>query len=518
MLRFLLNDLHITEHNLAADLTVLDYLRDRANLRGTKEGCASGDCGACTAVVGYVVDGRMQYKSINTCITLIGSLHGQQLITVEHLQNGQELHPVQAAMVNYHGSQCGFCTPGFVMSLFAMAKNSTDIPSDARAHIERYLGGNLCRCTGYRPIFDAAMHILQTPDVAKDKFQQCADATVKALGSISSQAETGEPDDSEPEAGPLRNGPTRSDTFLRPRSIDELSDMRSRYPDAPIAAGTTDLSLEITQRLREFDRIISIQKVADLDYLTSDENNYYIGPCCTIATLARGLTPLGNDVVNMLHRFGATQVRNQATVGGSIGNASPIGDLAPVFISMDATIVLQSIEGQRRMPLEAYFVDYRQTQLAANEFIREIIVPRQPKSEDIGTHNNPQNNPHNNTHNRHQLKVYKVSKRIEDDISTVCAAFYLRRNGDRIEEFRTGFGGMAAIPKRASALEQLVHNQVVDDKLIAGAGAALATDFQPLSDARASADYRLQVATNLFRRLCIETGQEAVVSRVGDHV
>jgi len=278
-------------------------------------------------------------------------------------------------------------------------------------------------------------------------------------------------------------------------------------------ATTTDLSLAITQRLTRFEKVICVQHLADLNYLTADEDQHYIGPCCTVADLVHGLQHLGRDIVNLLHRFGGTQVRNQATVGGSIANASPIGDLAPMFISMGASVVLQSVEGQRSLLLEDYFIDYRQTQLQDNEIIREIILPRRlpPVGSDAATDPDMADR-------AFALKVYKVSKRLDDDISTVCASFYLQRIGDRIETIRTGFGGMAAIPRRAYKLEKAVSGRVIDEELISAAANALAADFQPISDARASAAYRMQLAGNLFRRLCVETGPGTTLSRVGEHV
>ena len=482
MLRFLLNDTVVTEADVAADTTVLDYLRENQQLCGTKEGCASGDCGACTAVVASVHDGHLQYRSINTCITLLGSLHGQQLITVEYLQEGTALHPVQQAMVDFHGSQCGFCTPGFVMSMFAMTLNPRPEGVALKTHAEHYLGGNLCRCTGYRPIIDAAMHVLQSDESVAGKFDALSHDTAVTLAAIQ----------------PV----TESNGFYRPRNIEALCELRARYPHAAIVAGGTDLSLEMTQRLKQYDQVICVQQLDELDYLTSDDKHFYIGPACSIADLLHGLQPLGTDLQNLLFRFGATQVRNQATVGGSIANASPIGDLAPVFIAMDATLVLQSVEGKRSMPMEDFFVDYRQTQLRDNEIVREVILPRPEAAQSADS----------------QLKVYKVSKRIDDDISTVCAAFCVKRHGDVIESLCTGFGGMAAVPKRAKALERAVIGKVIDEALFKEVATALTEDFQPISDARASAEYRQQLVVNLFRRMCIETSSESVMIRVSEHV
>jgi len=519
VLRFLLNNTLVNETGLAADLTVLDYLRGPGKLCGTKEGCASGDCGACTAVVASVVAGELQYKSINTCITLLGSLPGQQLITVEYLQDGDSLHPVQAAMVDCHGSQCGFCTPGFVMSLFAMTRHQLTDTTKIKLHIERSLGGNLCRCTGYRPIVDAATQLLGADATASDERAgetRAVSTRAASARAVSTRAADKFDQDAAVTISKLNAIESGSDAsgFYRPHSIDQLCELRAQYPDAPIVAGGTDLSLEMTQRLKRFEKVICIQHLVDLVYLTADEHRYYIGPCCTIADLVDGMQHLGSDFENLLYRFGATQVRNQATVGGSIANASPIGDLAPVFIAMGATVVLQSVDGKRSMPLEDYFVGYRKTQLRDHEFVREIIVPRSLPG-DGGDTKAAAAQPANTDW---VLKVYKVSKRIDDDISTICASFYLRREGDRIEALRTGFGGMAAIPKRAHALEKLVRGKVIDDDLISEASAVLATEFQPISDARASAEYRLQLAANLFYRLCIETGSESIRSRIGEHV
>ena len=476
MLRFLLNNTLIEESGLPPDTTVLDYLRERRRLTGTKEGCASGDCGACTVVVASVDGGRLRYRSVNSCIALAGDLHGRQLITVEHLADNGRLHSVQQAMVDYHGSQCGFCTPGFVMSIFALTKNPNQVDSrHKRRSVEHYLGGNLCRCTGYRPIIDAATAAVdESLAGSTDQFTDSEANAVKRLQSIV---------DSD-----------ASDGFHRPTTMDALFKVMVTHPDAPVVAGCTDFSLEITQRLKQYPQVISLSGIDELKDIEELDGQWHIGAGCSIATLLDALAPLNSDIGDMLYRYGSTQVRNQATVGGNIGNASPIGDLPPLFIALKADVVLRCANGERTIPLESFFIDYKKTALEKNEIIAGVRFT----SDRLTTASSV-------------LRVYKISKRIDDDISSVCAVFHCSNVGAETLELTAAFGGMAAIPRRATQLEQAALKGVADPVQIKH---ALQQDFQPISDARASADYRMSVATNLYVKFLAELQSSSELHRL----
>ncbi len=466
MLRFLLNQTLVEEPDLPPDLTVLDYLREHRRLTGTKEGCASGDCGACTVVIASEVNGSLQYKSINSCIALVGDLHGRQLITVEHLADGDKLHMVQQSMVDYHGSQCGFCTPGFVMSLFALSKERAVQEESRRSLIMSYLGGNLCRCTGYRPIIDAANSMLDQTAVQQDQFDQCETQTIELLQSINSQQS--------------------SSGFLRPESLNQLFELKAQFPAAPVVSGCTDFGLEITQRLQSFETIISTTSVAELNTISLQEGVWRIGAGCTIGHLLTTLGPLHNDIRELLQRYGSTQVRNAATVGGNLGNASPIGDLPPLLIALNARVVLKSSGAERVLPLAQFFIDYKKTQLAQNEIISAVLFDEQRLQGDG------------------EFRIYKVSKRIDDDISTVCAAFHWQPSNTDGGRLTAAFGGMAAIPKRAATLESAAKDILAGTFDPVDAALALEKDFTPIGDARASAAYRIEVAKNLFVRFVLE--------------
>ncbi len=474
--RFYLNDCEVSETDLAPDVTVLDYLREHQRKCGTKEGCASGDCGACTVVVARVNDsGGLSYESVNSCITFMGSLHATQLITVEDLQQDGVLHPAQQAMVECHGSQCGFCTPGFVMSLFALWKNAAELP-DASLHdaIERYLGGNLCRCTGYRPIVDAAQRMLAQQD-KKDQFELREAQIIRQLSAIDALTPVAQ--------------------YYRPATIAALCDLRGRLPQARLVAGSTDLALEVTQKLVAQEVLIDVSYVDELDYFRREQDQLIIGAGLSLSDFTEAIEPLFPDIAALMLRFGSQQVRNRGTVGGNIANASPIGDLPPVLLALNASLVLQSSRGVRELPLQDFFIDYRQTALADDEIVAAIKVPvcggfdRAP-----------------------ELKVYKISKRHDDDISAVCAVFCVLMEGETIAGFRAAFGGMAAIPKRALELEKSLHGQTLCEQTIKKGIDALAVDYQPISDVRASASYRSRVAGNLLYRLANDLADNAVVS------
>ena len=468
MVRFLLNN---NEHNLSAcspHITVLDYLREELQQKGTKEGCASGDCGACTVVLGEAVDGVMAYKAINACITPAASLHGKQLITVEHLKQEQQLHPVQQAMVDCHGSQCGFCTPGFVMSMFAYRKNH-DAPQ--RDSIVEALGGNLCRCTGYRPIIEAAVQMYE-PGMA-DQFTARAEETVQALDALNSQEEDLAWSDE-----------ASGQAFYAPRSIDALAELMLAHPQAKLVAGGTDLSLEFTQFLREFDVLISTTRVPELLEVTETESSIEIGAAVTYSRCVDILARYYPDMRELLERLGSLQIRNQGTLGGNVGNASPIGDMPPVLIALGARLVLRCGAQTRELPVQDYFVRYKVTAQQPSEFIERIIIPKPAAGYDF--------------------RVYKISKRLEDDISASCGAFYLKVDAGQVVDAKIAFGGMAEIPRRATHCEAALVGQPWQEQTVSNAMQALASDFQPISDFRASADYRLAVSQNFLKRLFLE--------------
>lgn len=465
MIRFLMNDREICLDNCAPELTVLEYLRTKAEQRGSKEGCASGDCGACTVVVAEAVNNRLQYRNINSCITLLGSLHGKQLLTVEHLKQQGALHPVQQAMVDLHGSQCGFCTPGFIMSMFALYKNC-DLPS--RADVEHALAGNLCRCTGYRPIIDAALSLAGKG--SEDAFSRQEAITYTRLIDILKQS---------PSAS-MQQGQRQ---FLIPAHSDELLALLQQHPNAKLVAGGTDFSLTITQQLQQPDVVIYTGRVAELLRIEESADTIKIGAAVPYSEMQSLLHQHFISFADLLERLGSLQVRNQGTLGGNIANASPIGDTPPVLLALDARLHLRSPEGRVTLSMAEFFTGYRQTKLPASGFIETIEIQLQPER---------------------KLYVYKVSKRLDDDISAVCAAFSIQLENGVVADVRLGFGGMAATPARALHAEQALKGQLFTEQGIKTAQQALAQDFSPIDDVRASGAYRLQVAQNLLLRAVME--------------
>ncbi|MBH3428598.1 xanthine dehydrogenase small subunit [Pseudomonas alkylphenolica] len=484
MIQFLLNQELRSEHALDPNLTVLQYLREHLGKSGTKEGCASGDCGACTVVVGELSeddDGRehIRYRSLNSCLTFVSSLHGKQLISVEGLKHQGQLHSVQQAMADCHGSQCGFCTPGFVMSLFALQKNS-DAPDLHKA--QEALAGNLCRCTGYRPILAAAE---QSCCQAKpDQFDTNQAQTIARLKAIA-PSETGE----------LNSGDKRC---LVPLTVADLADLYGSHPEARLLAGGTDLALEVTQFHKTLPVMIYVGNVAELKRIDSTDAHLEIGAATPLTDCYDALSREYPDFGELLHRFASLQIRNQGTLGGNIGNASPIGDSPPLLIALDAQVVLRKGESTRTLALEDYFIDYRITARQESEFIEKIIVPR--------------------ARSGWTFRAYKVSKRLDDDISAVCAAFNLRIENGVVEAARIAFGGMAAIPKRARACEAALVGKALNQASIERACQALAEDFTPLSDFRASKEYRLLSAQNLLRKYFIELQTPHIETRVTAYV
>jgi xanthine dehydrogenase small subunit len=489
VIQFLLNQELKTEQALDPNVTVLNYLREHLHKSGTKEGCASGDCGACTVVVGELTTdaaGREQlsYRSLNSCLTFVASLDGKQLISVEDLKHQGRLHSVQQAMVDCHGSQCGFCTPGFVMSLFALQKKSAESASSETKHAQAHeaLAGNLCRCTGYRPILAAAEQCCSQPQ--PDQFDALTAQTIARLKAIA-PTQTGE----------LNSGDKRC---LVPLTVADLADLYDAYPQARLLAGGTDLALEVTQFHRPLPVMIYVGNVAAMKKIEHFEDRIEIGAATTLTDCYEALSREYPDFGELLHRFASLQIRNQGTLGGNIGNASPIGDSPPLLIALGAKIVLRKGEQTRTLALEDYFIDYRVTVRQESEFIERIIVPR--------------------ANARQTFRAYKVSKRLDDDISAVCAAFRVHIENGAIVDARAAFGGMAAIPKRAAHCEQALIGQTWTSATIERACAALAEDFTPLTDFRASKEYRLLSAQNLLRKYFIEVQTPHIQTRVTAYV
>jgi xanthine dehydrogenase small subunit len=466
-IRFLLgNDLRELRE-VSPTLTVLEYLRTVEYLCGTKEGCAEGDCGACTVVLGEQHADAMRYRAVNACILFVPALDGKQLLTVEHLRGADgALHPVQQAMVDRHASQCGFCTPGFVMSLFALY-NTTTTPD--RTAVNEALAGNLCRCTGYRPIVDAALDSCGGP--AADQFAAGAAATAARLRVLETDATLA-----------LHHGGKR---YFAPRSIAALAEVLLRHPDAVLLAGGTDVGLLVTKQHHAIETIVALDAVAELAGIEQHGDMLRIGAGATYEDALAALEPLYPDFGVLLRRLGSRQIRNRGTIGGNIGNASPIGDSTPVLIALDATVVLRHGTRRRSLPLEDFFLGYRRTALVPGEFIERIDVPLpQPGW---------------------QFRCYKVAKRFDQDISAVCAAFRVELAEGRVRDIRIGFGGMAATPARARGTEQALLGQHWTEASVQVAMDALDADFSPLSDMRASATYRRMVARNLLYKCFLET-------------
>lgn len=454
-------------------LTVLDWLRGAARRTGTKEGCAEGDCGACTVVVGTLTGARVDYQAVNACIQFLPMLDGKELVTVEDLSdNDATLHPVQEAMVQEHASQCGFCTPGFVMSLYALYQQRETPPS--RPVIDAALAGNLCRCTGYRPIVAAAEAMFAPPRPAHQP-------PVALLRSIQPQAD-------------FSITTPEGRRFDAPLTLDSLAERVAAFPNAQILAGATDIGLWVTKQQQVIPHLISVGQVAALKQITRTETAVTFGAGVSFEAALPDLAALHPDLDRLFRRIGSTQIRNSGTLGGNIGNGSPIGDSMPALIALGATLTLRHGPTERSMPLEDYFLAYRQTARQPGEFIVSITVPYLKPGAYFGTD--------------------KISKRQDQDISAVCGAYRLTVRDGIISSARLGFGGLAGVPARARATEAALRGQPFTEASIRAAMAALTQDFTPLSDMRASAAYRLTVAQNLLlrfylRETAIDAGEAA---------
>jgi len=474
-LRFLLNGEEISLTDVAPDLTLLDWLRLERRLRGSKEGCAEGDCGACTVLVGRLFGDEVIYDSVTACIRFVGSLHGTHVVTIEHLrgENGA-LHPVQQAMVDHHGSQCGFCTPGFVMSLYGLWMRN---PSPTRPAIEKALQGNLCRCTGYAPIIRAgeAMGTYGQPqgDVLWAERIAVKD-TIKALND-GRRVVIGEGDKQ----------------IIIPASLDDFAAVYEANPNARIVAGSTDVGLWVTKFMRNIGPVIFIGHLQELKRIAENasEVRFYAGVSYSEALpiIQANFPQLGE----LWNRIAGEQIRNMGTIGGNIANGSPIGDTPPPFIALGAKLHLRRGEHRREIKLEDYFVAYGKQDRQPGEFVESVTLPLLPAGEKFAT--------------------YKISKRREEDISALCGSFRVFVNdAGTVGMVRIAFGGMAATPKRAKAVEAALVGKPWTMETIEAALPAFAEDYQPISDMRASAEYRLLTAQNLLKRFFLDMSGQGV--------
>jgi xanthine dehydrogenase small subunit len=465
-IRFVHRGAIVTVSGVEPTTSVLAWLREHARCTGTKEGCNEGDCGACTVLVGSLQEGgQVDWKPINSCIQFLPTLDGHALLTVEDL-GGQ--HPAQQAMVACHGSQCGFCTPGFVMSLAACRARHTDAPA-TRQQIADDLSGNLCRCTGYRPILDAGEQMFQQPAPALGH-----PGTATALASLRTDP-------------PLHYA--GATPFHAPRTLADLAALRAAKPQARLLAGSTDIGLWVNKQFRDLGEVIYLGEVAELKAITTADGVLTIGAGASLQAAWAALATHWPATREMGLRFASLPVREAGTMGGNVANGSPIGDSAPVLIALGASIVLRLGTQQRTMPLQDFYIDYMKNQLQPGEFVEALTVPL-PGPDEL-------------------LRVDKLSKRYDCDISGLSAGLWLRLQGGVVADARFAFGGLAGIVKRAAGAEAAVRGQPWTAATVQAAMAALNADFNPMSDQRASASYRQRAARNLLQRLWLATRADA---------
>ncbi|MDF3606395.1 xanthine dehydrogenase small subunit [Paracoccus sp. DMF-8] len=465
-LKFLLNDTEIRLTEVGASDTLLDFIRLNRRMHGTKEGCAEGDCGACTVLVGRLHDGALRYEPINACIRFLATCHGCHVVTVEHLRgtNGG-LHPVQQAMIEQHGSQCGFCTPGFVMSLYGLWMQNA---RPSVVEIETALQGNLCRCTGYEPIVKAALAAAEAGGQAMDALARERDSVTAFLTAIPRErVETARGDE----------------RAILPADAADLAAVLAENPKATIIAGATDVGLWVTKMMRKISPAVFIGHLADLKGITRDADGYTIGAGVTYSEFEPHIAADFPQVLDYWQRIAGWQVRNAGTIGGNVANGSPIGETPPLLIALGGTVTLRSTAGRRDVALQDYFIEYGKQDRNPGEFVESIRIPL-PQTDLIA--------------------AYKVSKRAHSDITATAAAFRIRVDGGVIRDARLAYGGMAGTPKRASGAEAALIGQPFTRATFEAAAIAAESDFQPLSDWRASADYRRRLAGNLIRRFWLE--------------
>ena len=460
-IEFVLNNKLVSIKDLDTNTTVLNYLRNEKNLTGTKEGCASGDCGACTAVIGELKENKIEYRSINTCITFLYTLNGKQLVTVENLGNGA-LHPVQKAMVESDGSQCGFCTPGIVMSMYCMYENKVKPTNE---NIDKYLSGNLCRCTGYVPIKNSIKNMY-----SYNKNNSNQKNIITLLKKIKRNDIM------------IENNESR---FFVHYNLKGLIKDYQKNKNSYLLVGGTDLALEVTKKRNNLRNIFYIGANKELNFINIKSKNIHIGSATPISDIMPELEKIYPTFSKMFERYGSEQIRNSASLGGNLGSASPIGDSLPVLIALNSQIVIQG-KKQKTMLLDDYFISYRKTKLKKSEFIKEIIIPI--NKENI-------------------LRCYKISKRIDDDISSVFMAINANIKNNTFKSIKIVCGGMAEIPKIAKLTQKYLLNRKFNSENINVAKNIIAQEFNPIDDMRASKEYRKKISQNLLERFLHEQNQ-----------
>jgi xanthine dehydrogenase small subunit len=471
---FLLNGKEVRVVNCDPTMTLLDYLRECRRLTGTKEGCREGDCGACTVVEISLSGGRPRVRALNSCIAFLPTLDGSAIFTVEGVASDSGLHPIQQHIVDRHGSQCGFCTPGFVMSLFAADLNQ-ERPSPMR--LNEILSGNLCRCTGYRPIADAAHAALYRDRLPDRRIAETLEQLTRLERSI--------PLDFShrcPRRGDLR--------YSAPRSLNTLTALLAQSPRATILAGGTDVGLWVTKQHRTLQHIIDITHIAELQIVRDEPERVIIGAAVTYTDVRLAFARHFPDFAPLIARIASEPIRNSGTVGGNIANGSPIGDIPPALISLGASIALASPRGERRMLLEDFFLTYGKQDRAEDEVLVRIEVPKLAPAA--------------------RFRTFKISKRFDQDISALCGAFHAELQSNRLSNVRICFGGMAGTPRRARAVERVLEGSTCNPATLERAVTAFPEDYSPLTDHRASAEYRLLVAQNLLRKFFADLRSEHV--------
>ena len=421
-------------------------------------------------VLGELKKNNINYKAINSCIAFVPSLEGKQLILVEDLISKDELHPVQKAMVNYHGSQCGFCTPGFVMSLFAMYKSYSFYNENI---IKDSIQGNLCRCTGYKPIIDAAKSLNKKNK--SDHFSRNKKIIITLLKKIKQRSITIY---------------SNNKKYFAPKTVYELKKILKQHPNSKLLSGGTDVSLIVTKERKDLDSLIYINSIDELNYIKKNNNYIEVGATTPLINFESIIKRYFPDFAQILKRYGSVQIRNVCTIAGNIATASPIGDTLPLLLSLDSQIIIKDKSKTKILPLNGFFINYRKTKLKKGQFIHSIRIPLLPKN---------------------IFKAYKISKRIDDDISSICASFNIELKNNKIKKIKIAYGGMANIPQRAISCEKILLNSSMSDNIISKAKKSLEKDFKPITDARASKKYRMEVAKNLLEKCFLEVKQKKLI-------